>query len=509
MVVRHVPLPQVLLNARGLMHVPPPESRQPPKRHRGLQHTPLPAINFGGAAANNHHEQHTAVLPTSAVNLDEIRYHRIYQAGPSMIPSRRAQEMQWRTPFAVALRQRTELDEAAQGRGAGDRPVFLDEPAPLAPIAPLFFQRLPSLEPHSLLEPTAERQRGQPQERSRGVPAQQHQPMHEQQTAGRQWRRRAPNPNKRIPAADVIRACHEVVYRKLKAEVRAYVDGTLPEDLEEIARSYLDEPTKASVRIRGGLDGLRACCARCAPHPCVRMVQTLLGWTRDDQTYVWSLDHATVDAYTSERRGAPDDGASGAWTSREQHAALWLYLDWLYPPQETLYPPPPNDALQPGQWAPPPPPQVGGGHGHGAAAAAAAAAAPTRQLGKRAEEPLLPPRMLLPVSDVPKVVACLARRRLLDGKEAMPYLVHAAMSIAEREDGHGFSSHKPLVDIEELLLYWMDLWGVWSLTRRLEAPDPDQLPPREKVRKRSHGKERPPLRIRLRKNVLDSTVLRP
>ena len=71
-----------------------------------------------------------------------------------------------------------------------------------------------------------------------------------------------------------------------------------------------------------------------------------------------------------------------------------------------------------------------------------------------------------------------------------PRLVRRRMEI----DG----GERPVVDAEEMILYWMELWGRWDPARWELAFSPrSQLPPaRERLRKPAHGKTRPPLRIK-------------
>ena len=113
-------------------------------------------------------------------------------------------------------------------------------------------------------------------------------------------------------------------------------------------------------------------------------------------------------------------------------------------------------------------------------------------------ETKMPPRMLLSADSIPKLLGVLSRRQMIEPVDlATPYLTDAAYALMELDrDENG------MVDIEEVLLYWLELWGRWDMRTwewNLATLPPDKLPPRERVRKlKAHGQEDAPLRIQLR-----------
>ena len=58
-------------------------------------------------------------------------------------------------------------------------------------------------------------------------------------------------------------------------------------------------------------------------------------------------------------------------------------------------------------------------------------------------------------------------RDLLDGDAAVRYLQRAAYELRERH-----RLDRSVVDVEEMMLYWMEIWGDWRL-----SSSPDDLPP--------------------------------
>ena len=300
-----------------------------------------------------------------------------------------------------------------------------------------------------------------------------------------------------LSAPETIRAIHDILYHQLDA-LRVAADARMRQQqqltgmtgnafesqtLEQAARTYCDDRSRGISVPARSLEGLRACCARCVPHPAVRIVQTLFRWLDFEQ-------------------GLAGEG-SVPWVAAEQLTALWLLLEWLMPPHDLLYPTP-AQGKEP--WLPtrhrhiltPPggakavaaaaagPREEGGATGvrrergdreavgleggaraSDAAAGAAAGAAGTkrrrvaRQAPQRDDDvPLLPPRMLLHVSAIPKLLASLGRRGLFRPGEAVPFLFQAAMQLVELDD-----KERPVVDFEELVLHWCVPWPSYRYAR--------------------------------------------
>ena len=177
------------------------------------------------------------------------------------------------------------------------------------------------------------------------------------------------------------------------------------------------------------------------------------------------------------------------WTSDEALRALWLLFEWLLPPHRLLYPGgSAGSSGKKSERATAMAGRVAEGAGEGRRRREGVAR------GRERKEPLLPPRMLLPLADVSKLIAGLSRRRLVrDPASATSYLLEAAVGLVEVD--------RSLVDVEELAVYWVDIWGGWdpaSWGASVDALPQSELPPREPVRRpAAHGTERPPLRVRL------------
>ena len=159
--------------------------------------------------------------------------------------------------------------------------------------------------------------------------------------------------------------------------------------------------------------------------------------------------------------GVAADWVTTTWGQPEQEAALWLLLDWLYPSKALLYPL-----------------DEEGGDG--------ASKKPATKRGGRRDpaELLLPPKMLLPYGAVPRILACLGRRKLFNASEATPYLTQAAATLIELDAGGRPSWTSP-----EMILYWMELWGCWDTSRW--PRDVDRIPAPERCRPESDAASRP------------------
>ena len=156
-----------------------------------------------------------------------------------------------------------------------------------------------------------------------------------------------------------------------------------------------------------------------------------------------------------------------------------------------------------------------------------------RQAPQRDDDvPLLPPRMLLHVSAIPKLLASLGRRGLFRPGEAVPFLFQAAMQLVELDD-----KERPVVDFEELVLHWcvpwpsyrygpaivtrashvahappfaphwqadmllaslrrMEQWGNWDLRERNLASLHGQQAPKQRLRRPEHGKTREAIHVK-------------
>ena len=369
-----------------------------------------------------------------------------------------------------AARRAAQRELSQHVLGSWDRPRFADEPEPIVP-PPLFVQELPTL-PTTLGQsaseppPAAARTRLQPPKikkrptREPPPPAAQVAPLADdfesvrgigghagqrasEESIARPERRQERRSDRRgraaaaaaapvtmagpssaamalaavLPAAEAIHAVHDIIYDQLGAIARAHEERTAqnivlegaaagiagePPPLEETAAEYAADRSRGVKIPTGGLEGLRACCARCPPHPTVRIVQQLLGWTGTRDT-----DDSDVAAAAADQSSAVRE----AWKSEQQLSALWLLLEWLMPPREQLYP---AEMLEAAKESAKRQPKRGGG---GDAAAEAKG------------EMLLPPRMLLHVSAVPKILATLGRRGLFTPGEAVPFLFQAAMQL--------------------------------------------------------------------------------
>ena len=282
-------------------------------------------------------------------------------------------------------------------------------------------------------------------------------------------------------AADVIRVCHEVLYAKVRLEEDRRLENKRreaarlpplahgsgaggaegaeePSGLLALARAYVDprQVVPPAVKVRGGLGGLRTACEACRPHPAVLLMQRALRWCEPSPPV-----------------GPLYPAAAVPWPLAQLTAA-WLFLDWLLPAHERLYPP-------------------------------ETSASKKKDKKEKGKPPPLPPRLLLSFHDVPKILAGFERRRLFghvgtEAEVATPLLLEAAANLIETD-----RSERPVVDVEELLLYWMEIWGVWDLKAFLALPKHKELPPRERVRlRRSFDRlsleeetERPPLVVKL------------
>ena len=338
-----------------------------------------------------------------------------------------------------------------------------------------------------------------------------------------------PLPPPPLPHAEAVRTCHELLYQKVAAEERARLEAKCREaarlppvassapDLMSLARAYVDPLVVVvpdeRVKIRPqSLEGLRAALEQCVAHPAVLLVQRLLGWA---PTPLWlAPDTAPLASAAAVRC---DVGRPSTLTP------IWLFLDWLLPLRERLYPPgwdkvgasssgsssssssssshghaggTSNGKSELPNMVAGTSTGTAGGTGGGAVAGGGArgrrVGAPSERSDDEASEaddgfvkrmtkpltkpprskrrkppPPLPPRLMLPLSDVPKVIACYARRRMFGGSSigvdqtgpATELLLDAAVALSDIDPR---VDNRPVVDVEELLIYWMELWGAWG-----------------------------------------------
>ena len=483
-------LPLVPLHARGLLHQPVPDHHrrvQPPQKqsreqsHRRTPSLPLIAGSQSRVTPSLHNsssQQRTVRLPPPSP-LSQNAYPNAFDpqlhfdanvkrishalAPPSILD-------RYNQPRA---RESMHIRNRPPPRPFDDRPLFFDEPDPIAPL-PLFVQELPRLArgvsendrlPRRVEMRDEEDFQPQLPVHVPPPPPPPPPPPLPKQPLARMDRLPPPNAhakNAHLHSADVIHAIHDFAYIKLACEERTVMDGHPRQHLRDIALRYINE--REGIRIRGGLDALRQLGLGCVPHPLVKIALSLLGW-------------ADLKA-----GGVAADWVTTTWGQPEQEAALWLLLDWLYPSKALLYPLDDD-----------------GGDG--------ASKKPAAKRGGRRDpaELLLPPKMLLPYGAVPRILACLGRRKLFNVSEATPYLTQAAAALIELDAGG-----RPVVDIEEMILYWMELWGCWDTSRwprdvdRI-PPAPEKLPPRERCRKSTKAEERPPLRVKLKRARMEQT----
>ena len=335
-----------------------------------------------------------------------------------------------------------------------------------------------------------------------------------------------PLPPPPLPHAEAVRTCHELLYQKVAAEERARLEAKCREaarlppvassapDLMSLARAYVDPLVVVvpdeRVKIRPqSLEGLRAALEQCVAHPAVLLVQRLLGWA---PTPLWlAPDTAPLASAAAVRC---DVGRPSTLTP------IWLFLDWLLPLRERLYPPgwdkvgasssgsgsssssssshghaggTSNGKSELPNMVAGTSTGTAGGTGGGAVAGGGArgrrVGAPSDRSDDEASEaddgfvkrmtkpltkpprskrrrppPPLPPRLMLPLTDVPKVIACYARRRMFGGSSigvdqtgpATELLLDAAVALSDIDPR---VDNRPVVDVEELLIYWMELWG--------------------------------------------------
>ena len=340
-----------------------------------------------------------------------------------------------------------------------------------------------------------------------------------------------PLPPPPLPHAEAVRTCHELLYQKVAAEERARLEAKCREaarlppvassapDLMSLARAYVDPLVVVvpdeRVKIRPqSLEGLRAALEQCVAHPAVLLVQRLLGWA---PTPLWlAPDTAPLASAAAVRC---DVGRPSTLTP------IWLFLDWLLPLRERLYPPgwdkvgasssgssgssgsssssshghaggTSNGKSELPNMVAGTSTGTAGGTGGGAVAGGGArgrrVGAPSERSDDEASEaddgfvkrmtkpltkpprskrrkppPPLPPRLMLPLTDVPKVIACYARRRMFGGSSigvdqtgpATELLLDAAVALSDIDPR---VDNRPVVDVEELLIYWMELWGAWG-----------------------------------------------
>ncbi|KOO30787.1 chaperone protein [Chrysochromulina tobinii] len=242
-----------------------------------------------------------------------------------------------------------------------------------------------------------------------------------------------PLPPPPLPHAEAVRTCHELLYQKVAAEERARLEAKCREaarlppvassapDLMSLARAYVDPLVVVvpdeRVKIRPqSLEGLRAALEQCVAHPAVLLVQRLLGWA---PTPHWMAPD-TAPRASAAAAVRCDIGRASTLTP------IWLFLDWLLPLRERLYPP---------GWD--------------------------------------------------QVIACYARRRMFGGSSigvdqtgpATELLLDAAVALSDIDPR---VDSRPVVDVEELIIYWMELWGAWDVRTWAHVPKSRELPPRVK-----------------------------
>ena len=250
-------------------------------------------------------------------------------------------------------------------------------------------------------------------------------------------------------SSQTVLAVMDVLYAKLEAEdiasqrMRRGQRGPPPLTLAQVAKQYADASaandseiqTLAGVSIPNGLLGMRIGCAECDPHPTVWLFQRLMGWKGD----------------VSEKNMKPD-----------QLDSLWLLFLWLLPPRERL-----AKAVE----------QLRGERSE-----------KTMRYGAAPKYEPMPPRTTVGYDAVRRCLSMLGDRQLLEDKRQFRYLQRAARQLKEvrraARPSTPPSKSDAVIDVDELLLYWTELWNDWR--KELDAVDfvgaSDELPPRRRVR---------------------------
>ena len=216
---------------------------------------------------------------------------------------------------------------------------------------------------------------------------------------------RAAHPVGNSAAKAAIELLPELFEAKRSADAAAERKGLPRPSLPEAVKAHLAK-THAPQLLRERLAALRFACGMYAPRVArVAIFQAMMGWTQE---------------------GRP-------WDNTKSAACLLLML-WLQPPQDD--------------------------------AAAVSRRFVTRDAGRGLADEQMP--LELKLSDVDLVIKHLLRKRLVSpaGARALPR-VAAALELPSHEDDDAASAPPPpraapCVDVDQLLLKWMSVWGTWE-----------------------------------------------
>lgn len=261
-----------------------------------------------------------------------------------------------------------------------------------------------------------------------------------------------------LTSAQTVRAVLDIFYDKALAEHGALGRSTRPQQraapgppaLIDVAKKVVAESgsygasldrgdhaaSLTSIEIPNGMLGLRIGCAECDPHPTIRLFQRLLGWSSDG--HLCAEEHLP----------------------RNQRVALWLMWMWMMPSRAQMR--------------------------HAIEQQLAAMVTSSQRKYKLGAAPVyepMPPRTTVNFDAVGRAVAMLGKeKRLLESREHADYLMRAARGLYEDRRAEGRAA---VVDVEELLLYFTEVWGDWSkyksVSNVFDVPA-RALPPRRRVR---------------------------
>ena len=380
-----------------------------------------------------HPTQHPASAAEDAHFRARVRFRSSRRLERLEQGARRAQANRAKEELVGALfpRLRMEADLQSQRRmaevAALISPRFIDQRMPIQPPTSMCGeQRHP---PAALAETPHAALAGQMQTRTpKPKPMPMPMPMPPQSGSPRSGLRRRKTDVAEIAltSAQTVRAVLDIFYDKMFAETEAAycarhrdAPGATAPSLTQCAKAYVDKSQTADPRrladamIPNGLLGLRIGCAECDPHPTVILFQRLMGWK---------------DGRPSEESALP----------LSQRQSLWLLYTWLLPTKERMKAAVAVQLAERGQKK------------------------PTRGAAPRYEP--MPPRTTTSYSAVGQTLDMLKERRLLDGRIHSHSLGQAARGLKERRrrnaEGDG-DAREIVVDAEELILYWMEIWQDW------------------------------------------------
>ena len=257
-----------------------------------------------------------------------------------------------------------------------------------------------------------------------------------------------------LTSAQTVLAVMDVLYAKLEAEdiaaqrMRFGQGDEPPPTLAQVAKQYADSSaakdsplqTLAGVIIPNGLLGLRIGCAECDPHPTVHLFQRLMGWRGD----------------VSEKNMKPS-----------QLNSLWLLCLWLLPPRERL--------------------------AKVVAQQRAQHKGETMRYGAAPKQEPMPPPTIVGYDAVRRCLSMINDKRLLEDNSQYRFLQRAARGLKEsrraaRSASTPSKKSEGVIDVEELLLYWTEVWNDYrkeldaSLDAIAAGTSSDELHSRRRVR---------------------------